>query len=117
MPQYFKENNPIINLGLKSMSEVLSLQYQKEERTRLLIRVKAAGGQLEALLNSMRNEELSSEENVRNLRSDLSDLYGDRSFLKCNTMGDLISTSLEMLETYSVRKKPQVRLKFKVPVT
>jgi hypothetical protein len=117
MPQYFKENNPIINLGLKSMSEVLSLQYQKEERTRLLIRVKAAGGQLEALLNSMRNEELSSEENVRNLRSDLSDLYGDRSFLNCNTMGDLISTSLEMLETYSVRKKPQVRLKFKVPVT
>lgn len=109
MPQYFKENNPIINLGFKTMSPLLEMQYQKEERTRLLTRVKAAGGQLEALLNAMRDEELSSEENVLHLRNDLAELYEDTGFLKSNTMGDLVTTSLQMLEVYPVRKRPQVR--------
>lgn len=111
MPQYFKENNPIINLGFKSMSPVLELQYQKEERTRLLTRVKAAGGQLEALLNSMRNEQLSKEENVLRLRSELAELYEDNAFLEGRTMGELIATSLHMLKIYPVRKRHQIRSK------
>jgi len=109
MPQYFKENNPIINLGFKSMSLVLELQYQKEERTRLLTRVKAASGQLEALLNTMRTEELAPEDNVKKLRSSLAELYHDNSFLEAHTMGDLISTSLKMLEVYPVRKRNWVK--------
>lgn len=111
MPQYFKENNPIINLGFKSMSPLLELQYQKEERTRLLTRVMAAGGQLEALLNSMRNEHLSKEENVLTLRSELAELYEDNVFLEGRTMGDLIATSLHMLKIYPVRKRHQSRSK------
>ena len=109
MPQYFKENNPIINLGFKSMSPVLELQYQKEERTRLLTRVKAAGGQLETLLNSMRTEELSKEENVLKLSSGLAHLYDDNAFLENKTMGELVETSLHMLETYPVRKRHQIK--------
>jgi hypothetical protein len=113
MPQYFKENNPIISLGLKSMSEVLSLQYQREERTRLLTRVKAANNQLEALTYAMRNEQISTEENVQHLRSDLADLYEDNTFMKCMTMGDLLTTSLQMLEIYPVRKKHLIESKYK----
>ena len=109
MPQYFKENNPIINLGFKIMSPVIELQYQKEERTRLLTRVKAANGQLEALLNAMRKEELAPEENVRKLKFALAELYHDNSFLEAHTMGDLIFTSLKMLETYPVRKRNWVK--------
>ena len=105
MPQYFRQNNPIINLGFKSMSQVLELQYQKEERSRLLTRVKAAGRQLEALLSAMRTEELAPEENVKKLSAGLSELYGDKSFLEVQTMGDLIFTSLKMLEIYSVRAR------------
>lgn len=111
MPQYFKENNPIISLGIRSMSNVLSLQYQKEERTRLLIRVKAAGSQLEVLLNAMRNEALSSKENVLQLRDELAELYEDNAFLESKTMGDLIATSLRMLEIYPVRKKHVIHSK------
>ncbi|MEX2232428.1 MAG: hypothetical protein WD824_09725 [Cyclobacteriaceae bacterium] len=105
MPQYFKENNPIINLGFKSMSPVLELQYQKEERTRLLIRAKAVDGQLEMLLYAMRDEELSTQENVLRLRSALARLYEDNEFLKANTMGELVATSLQMLEAHPVRKR------------
>lgn len=103
MPQYFRENNPIINLGLKSMSKVLELQYQKEERTRLLIRVKAAGGQLEALLNAMKSEILAPEENVLQLKESLAALYDNSSFLTAHTMGELVQRSLKMLELYPTR--------------
>ncbi len=105
MPQYFKENNPIINLGFKSMSQVLELQYQKEERTRLLTRVRAASEQLPMLLNAMKKEILSTEENTRKLSSELADLYEDDRSLQANTMGDLISTSLLMLEVQPMRKR------------
>ncbi|HEX8041272.1 MAG TPA: hypothetical protein VF490_19125, partial [Chryseosolibacter sp.] len=105
MPQYFRENNPIINLGFKSMSPLLEMQYQKEERTRLLTRVKAAGGQLEALLNAMRNEELSTQQNIEHLRSGLAELYEDDDFLQAGTMGEIVATSLQMLATYPVRKR------------
>ncbi len=105
MPQYFVENNPIINLGFKSMSHILELQYQKEERTRLLTRVKAAGKQLEALLHVMSGEELAKEENVQRLGSGLAELYGDDEFLNGKTMGQLVAISLQMLEKYPVRKR------------
>ncbi|WP_339811048.1 hypothetical protein [uncultured Imperialibacter sp.] len=105
MPQYFIENNPIINLGFKSMSPILELQYQKEERTRLQIRVQAAGRQLDNLIEAMRKEELSKEENILSLRSGLASLYQDDKFLEAQTMGELVATSLQMLEKYPVRKR------------
>lgn len=105
MPQYFRENNPIIQLGFRSMSPVLELQYQQEERTRLLARVKAANGQLEALLNSMSGEVLSEDEKILALRSGLTELYGDDAFMKATFMGDLVALSLQMLEKYPVRKR------------
>jgi len=109
MPQYFRENNPIINLGFKSMSPVLELQYQKEERSRLLTRVRAAADQLPILLSTMKKEILSTEENVLRLRAELSELYGDDRFLKCNTMGDVLATSLQMLEAQPVRKRTRIK--------
>ncbi len=110
MPQYFKENNPIINLGLRNMSPVLELQYQKEERTRLLIRVRAAKDQLYMLLAAMKKEVLSTDENVLQLSSELADLYGDERFNRSKTMGDLVAASLEMLEAQPVRKRPSKKV-------
>ena len=105
LPQYFKQNNPIINLGFKSMSPVLELQYQKEERSRLLTRRKAAGRQLEGLLSAMRSDHLAPDDHVKKLSAGLAELYGDDSFLTSQTMGDLVTASLKMLEKYPVRKR------------
>jgi hypothetical protein len=105
MPQFFKENNPIINLGLKSMTSVLELQYQREERTRLITRVRAAGAHLANLLEALRKEELSTPENVMQLRESLADLYQDDSFLLAGTMGEILRNSLRMLEVYPMRKR------------
>jgi hypothetical protein len=109
MPQYFKENNPILNLGFKSMSPVLELQYQKEERIRLNNRVKAAQQQLNLLLLAMVNDTLSKPENIKQLKGELANLYQDDGFLTCQTMGEIVQTSLAMLEKYPVRKRHNVK--------
>jgi hypothetical protein len=109
MPQFFKENNPIINLGLKAMTGVLELQYQNEERTRMLNRVVSAGVQLQNLLDAMEKDVLSKPENVEQLRSELAHFYGDEEFVACQGMGDIVRTSLRMLEKYPVRKRINVK--------
>lgn len=105
MPQYFKENNPIINLGFKSMSSVLELQYQKEERMRIRNRVVTSYGQLNSLLRSMAADTLSTPENVIQLKTELSELYQDDAFMACHSMGEIVKISLQMLEKYPVRKR------------
>jgi len=109
MPQYFKENNPIINLGFKTMSPVLELQYQKEERMRLRNRVQTSYGQLTSLVDTMAGDTLSTPENVMQLKSELTELYEDNSFQACNSMGEILRNSLYMLEKYPVRKRPKVK--------
>ncbi len=105
MPQYFKENNPIINLGFKSMSPVLELQYQKEERMRLKSRVLASYRQLSSLLDIMEMDTISTEENVIQLKNELCMLYQDDAFTACTSMGSIMKTSLQLLEKYPVRKR------------
>jgi hypothetical protein len=109
MPQYFKENNPIINLGFKSMSPVLELQYQKEERMRIRNRVITSYGQLNSLLSTMASDTLSTPENVIQLKTELAELYQDDTFLACNSMGEIVKTSLHMLEKYPVRKREKAK--------
>jgi hypothetical protein len=109
MPQFFKENNPIINLGLKSMTPVLELQYQKEERMRLLTRVKSVQPQLANLLDAMASDELSTPDNTDQLKNELAELYEDDAFKSCTSMGSIVKNSLLMLEKYPVRKRIKVK--------
>ncbi len=109
MPQYFKENNPIINLGFKSMSPVLELQYQREERMRLRNRVLTSYGQLTSLTSTMAADTLSTPENILQLKSELAELYQDDVFLNCKSMGQILRTSLHMLEKYPVRKRSKIK--------
>jgi hypothetical protein len=105
MPQFFKENSPIVKLGVKSMSAISELQYQQEERARIATRAKGAGEQLLRLMQALRTEDISTNENVSRLRSELADFYEDAAFEKAQTMGDLLFTSLQMLDRYPVRKR------------
>lgn len=107
MPQYFKQNNPIIQLGVKHMAPELELQYQKEERSLIATRLKAKFSQqaITELLNAMMRDSLSTPDNVYNLKHELAQLYKDDDYLKCSSMGEIVKTSLEMTLTKPIRKK------------
>lgn len=100
MPQYFKQNNPIINIGLELMTPATVKQYQKEERSLILNRMKASSHNLKALMKSMRKDKISIPENVNNLKKELADHYNHSEFLSCKSMGDVVATSLQYLHDH-----------------
>lgn len=105
MPQFYKQNNAIIQLGLKYMKPELELQYQKEERSLIANRIKTSRVHLTPLLNAMAQDTLSTPENEENLKNELSALYQDNEFLRCRNMGEIMSTSLKMIFKHPLRKK------------
>jgi hypothetical protein len=98
LPQYFKQNNPIIFLGIKCMSRETVRQYQLEERSLTRRRVKSSGGRLEDLLSVMAADDIAPESHVVKLRTELSEHYGLSSFLRCKTMGEIVIEQLSALE-------------------
>ncbi len=107
MPQYFKQNNPIIQLGMKKLAPELEIQYQKEERSLIANRLKSnvSGPAIRNLVKAMMQDEISPKANVNSLREDLSKLYNDKEFLACENMGEILYTSLKFVFKYPVRHK------------
>ncbi|MGI9541633.1 MAG: hypothetical protein ACR2MX_00155 [Cyclobacteriaceae bacterium] len=97
MPQYFKQNNPLIELGLKHMTPETVRQYQKEEQALMANRLKSSPYQMKDLIDAMVKDTLSNPENVDHLKNEMAQHYKDQRFLACKNMGELVKTSLRML--------------------
>ncbi|MGB3180674.1 MAG: hypothetical protein WBB45_04755 [Cyclobacteriaceae bacterium] len=97
MPQYFKENNPLIELGLRHMTPETVRQYQKEERSLIANRLKSAHIAIEALLDAMSEDQISSDDNVVTLGQDLARYYDEPRFKECRNMGEILRMSLDKL--------------------
>jgi len=97
LPQYYKENNPIIMLGMKRMSPRTTHQYQQEERALMRLRVQAERDRLDDLLAVMQEDEIAPRDHVRQLRSELAEHHVDEGFLACDSMGALVARSLAHL--------------------
>lgn len=103
LPQYFKQNNKLIELGLKHMTPETVKQYQKEERSLIANRLRVERYRVLDLINAMINDTLAFPEQVKKLRKDLAKYYNEKAFLKCNNMGEIVRRSLWM-----VIKKPDL---------
>lgn len=97
MPQYFKQNNPIIELGVKLMTPETVRQYQREEQSLIASRIKSSRYRLKDLIDCMTRDTLSTENNIKHLRRELAKYYKDNRFLDCSNMGEIVKTSLRML--------------------
>ena len=97
LPQYFKDNNPIIELGFTHMSDHTVKQYQVEERSLIRVRVKASWNQFSELTDIMVKENLSTPKKVDQLKAELADHHKNNRFLACKTMGDIVLTNIYLL--------------------
>ena len=97
LPQYYTQNNPIIEVGLKHMTPETVKQYQREERSNIASRLKVERTRVDDLLKAMKDDKLSKGENIKKLKKELADFYEDNDFNDCQSMGDLVEMSLEML--------------------
>ena len=97
LPQYFKENNPFVELCVKHMTPETVHQYQQEEYTMISKRLRAAGNMFNDLIRCMHHDEISTEAKIINLREELAKHYRDERFHDCNTMGSMVGTSLQVI--------------------
>lgn len=103
LPQYYTQNNPIIEIGLKHMTPETVKQYQREERSNIANRMKVEKSRVDDLIAVMKKEAISKPAHIAQLAKELADFYEEADFLTCNSMGELLAMSLEMLT-----KKPNL---------
>ncbi len=97
LPQYFKENNALIQLGMKYITPESMRQYQREERALIATRLKSSHKEIEDILRCMEHDHLAPKENVVSLREELSKHYKNMGFLTCKNMGEILRLSLNQL--------------------
>lgn len=97
LPQYFKENNPIIFLGIEHMTPKTVTQYQLEERSLIAMRAKAERTRLNDLFEVMVHDQISFPEKVELLKQDLSLHHKNDVFMKCKNMGEIVLTNIQLL--------------------
>jgi hypothetical protein len=97
LPQYFRENNPIIFLGIEHMEAETVKQYQLEERSLIAARAKVEWGRLTELLSIMRADQLSDPDKIAKLRAELAAHHENDVFLQCRTMGEIIDANITLL--------------------
>ena len=97
LPQYFKENNALIQLGMDVITPESMRQYQREERSLIATRVKSSHLELEDILQTMENDQLAPKSHVDQLKNELAKHYQSKDFLKCNSMGEILRKSLSLV--------------------
>ena len=97
LPQYFKENNAIIQMGVSLISNESLQQYQLEERSLIAARVKAERERVNMLIKIMVKDPISTPEKVNRLKEDLIYHHKNDIFKKCNSMGEIVRTNIQML--------------------
>lgn len=94
LPQYFKQNNILIELGIKHITTESMVQYQREERALIATRLKSSVTEITDLLKCMEEDSISTPENVASLKAELAYHYKNNAFLQCKNMGQLLRLSL-----------------------
>lgn len=98
MPQFFKDNLAYVNLAAETMTEVSIEQYKLEERVQTARRVKASQHRLKALLDCMKNDEISTPEKTETLKTELAKHHNLPDFMACTTMGEILALHLNRLQ-------------------
>jgi hypothetical protein len=95
LPQFFKENFPFVQLGMQHLTEKTYLQYQQEERSSIVHRVRSDRYRLTDLRDALRVDCIAPEENVKTLRESLAQHYDDPQYLHCNNMAEIVEVNLK----------------------
>jgi hypothetical protein len=97
LPQFFKDNLPLVEFCTRELDIKTAYQYQREERTLLTQRAERSGGRLDLLLDAMEDDAIAPRDNVISLRQGLAEHFHDDRYLRCESMGALIRENLRQV--------------------
>ena len=89
LPQFFKNNLPVVKLCTELINVETSKQYQREERTLIKRRLNFALPRVQHLRDCMCSDQISSIEKMIQLRKELADMHDDYRFMLCQSMGEI----------------------------
>lgn len=95
MPQFFKENLPYVKLSMEHLNEKTASQYQQEEWSSIVQRVRSGRHRLAALRDASNAEELSVPENTHQLRDGYAEHFENENYYRCETMTDILELNLK----------------------
>ncbi|MDG1332739.1 MAG: hypothetical protein P8P74_10435 [Crocinitomicaceae bacterium] len=96
LPQYYSDNRSMVELAQELMSASTAEQYKRQERVAMRKRYLATKQKTKSLLRRMKNEHLSTKENVEKLATELSVFHKNSRFLELTTMGQILTLHLEL---------------------
>ena len=106
LPQYFKNNLPIIynfkiccssalhSINQQGYSSAISTRRACLDQAKSINFTKNRIGHLE---NCMRGDQISSPEKTNQLKKELAEMHKDPRFLKCKTMGEITFLNLSLM--------------------
>ncbi|MCB0430016.1 MAG: hypothetical protein H6585_12350 [Flavobacteriales bacterium] len=94
-PQFFKNNLAMVQLCMELLNTDSAKQYQYEERTLMTRRLVASQRRIRELLGCLREDTISTDEKIRELRKELALLHQKKEFEQCRNMGDLLVLHLQ----------------------
>ncbi|ALL05199.1 hypothetical protein AQ505_06640 [Pedobacter sp. PACM 27299] len=95
LPQFFKENFPYVKLCTEQLTDKTFLQYQQEEKSSILHRVRSERHRLADLRDVSNEDVLTTIENTNKLKSGMAAHFEDEHYLECETMTDIIELNVK----------------------
>lgn len=112
LPQFFKQNLPLVELSLKHLNKESIEQYKTEERTMMAFRLATARYRVKQLLDVMKQDMISTDEKAEQLKKELADYHSQPAFLKCHTAGDIVKTNLKHMLRKNLLLIPKLQSRF-----
>lgn len=111
LPQFFKDNFPVVKLCTGLLNRKTIIQYQNEERSLIARRAAALPYRLADLRETMGAEFLAPTAKIHQLREELAKYHDEPSFLDCQTMGQITFLHLDVTLKDHVKLGPKGRIR------
>jgi hypothetical protein len=113
LPQFFKENYPLVDLTLKHLNHDSIEQYQTEERTLMAFRLTSSRYRIKEIIDIMIKDKISIPEKLNQLKEELGNLYpSNKNFERCHTMGQLLKENLKQVLRKNLAMIPKIQSRF-----
>ena len=113
LPQFFKENKPLVDIVIKHLDKKSIAQYQAEERTMMTFRLVSARYRMKEILDIMTNDTISKPEKIEQLKEELSAHFANSpAYRKAVTMGQLVKIQLKQLLQKNLLLIPKTKMRF-----
>ena len=97
-PQFFKENQAMMNIVRQKLKTDSIVQYKIEERSTISRRLIVSDDRMKLLLSIMKFDQLSTSENINSLKTEIFRFTNEEKFKQCKSMGDIMFQSLNYLK-------------------